>query len=105
VEVDWNLDSGDSTCNDPCQYTGNTIFTNVTSLVGSGPGQGRWGILLMHGTYKWTRDSFPMLFGPNGYFAQHGFKIATVEDVICWKYGKHSWEIVQQISGQSRAPN
>jgi hypothetical protein len=36
----------------------------------------------------------------------HGFKLATVEDAICWKYGKHSWEIVQQLNaGSMRAPN
>ena len=53
----------------------------------------------------WTHDALPILFGPSGYLAQHGFKLGTVEDAICWKYGKHSWEIVQQLTGQMRGPN
>jgi peptidoglycan/xylan/chitin deacetylase (PgdA/CDA1 family) len=108
VQVGWNLDSGDSTCNSmtaPC-FTGQQIADNVTQLIGSAPGQGqRWGILLMHGTFPWTHDALPILYGPSGYLAQHGFKLATVEDAICWKYGKHSWEIVQQLTGQTRNPN
>jgi peptidoglycan/xylan/chitin deacetylase (PgdA/CDA1 family) len=108
VQVGWNLDSGDSTCNSttaPC-FTGQQIANNVTQLIGDKPGAGqRWGILLMHGTFPWTRDALPILFGPTGYLKQHGFKLGTVEDAICWKYGKHSWEIVQQLSGQTRGPN
>jgi peptidoglycan/xylan/chitin deacetylase (PgdA/CDA1 family) len=103
VEVGWNLDSGDSS---GATYTGQQIATNVENLIGSAPGKGtNWGILLQHGTNPWTHDSLPLLFGPKGYLATHGFKLATVEDVICWKFGKHSWEIVQQISGQARNPN
>jgi peptidoglycan/xylan/chitin deacetylase (PgdA/CDA1 family) len=101
VEVGWNLDSGDSSG----QSTGMQIASNVEGLVGSGPGQGSWGILLMHGTFPWTHDALPLLFGPSGYLTKKGFKLATVEDVICWKFGKHSWEIVQQVSGQPRKPN
>ena len=108
VQVGWNLDSGDSTCNSttaPC-FTGQQIANNVIQLIGDKPGNGqRWGILLMHGTFPWTRDALPILFGPSGYLTQHGFKLGTVEDAICWKYGKHSWEIVQQVSGQMRGPN
>jgi peptidoglycan/xylan/chitin deacetylase (PgdA/CDA1 family) len=108
VQVGWNLDSGDSTCNSttaPC-FTGQQIADNVTALIGDKPGAGqRYGILLMHGTFPWTRDALPILFGPNGYLAKHGFRLGTVEDAICWKYGKHSWEIVQQVSGQMRGPN
>jgi peptidoglycan/xylan/chitin deacetylase (PgdA/CDA1 family) len=108
VQVGWNLDSGDSTCNSttaPC-FTGQQIADNVIQLIGTGPGAGqRYGILLMHGTFPWTRDALPILFGPNGYFAKHGFRLGTVEDAICWKYGKHSWEIVQQVSGKTKVPN
>jgi peptidoglycan/xylan/chitin deacetylase (PgdA/CDA1 family) len=108
VQVGWNLDSGDSSCNSmtsPC-FTGQQIADNVTQLIGDRPGNGqRWGILLMHGTYPWTHDALPILFGSKGYLAKHGFKLGTVEDAICWKYGKHSWEIVQQVTGQTRAAN
>jgi hypothetical protein len=108
VQVGWNLDSGDSTCNSttaPC-FNGQMIADNVTALIGSAPGSGqRWGVLLMHGTFPWTHDALPILFGPSGYLAMHGFKTATVEDAICWKYGKHSWEIMSQLTGQQRKPN
>ena len=103
VAVGWNLDSGDSANG---TFTGQQIAQNVENLVGTGPGKGtNWGILLQHGTYPWTHDALPLLYGPNGYFAQHGFKLATVEDVICWKFGKHSWEIVQDLTKQPRQPN
>jgi peptidoglycan/xylan/chitin deacetylase (PgdA/CDA1 family) len=108
VQVGWNLDSGDSLCNStttPC-FTGQQIANNITTVIGTKPGSGtRWGIVLMHGTYPWTHDALPLLFGPNGYLAKHSFRVGTVEDAICWKYGKHSWEIVQQNSGQTRGPN
>jgi hypothetical protein len=28
-------------------------------------------------------------------------KLATIEDAFCWKYGKHSWELV----GNGTMPN
>jgi peptidoglycan/xylan/chitin deacetylase (PgdA/CDA1 family) len=110
VWVGWNIDSQDSIFNSsncstmPCP-TGSQIAANVESAIGSAPGQGKWGIVLMHSTFPWTHDALPILLGSSGYLATHGFKLATVEDAICWKYGKHSWEIVQQLSGQTRGPN
>jgi hypothetical protein len=59
----------------------------------------------MHSTYPWTHDALPILLGANGYFATHGFRVGTVEDAICWKYGMHSWDIVQQLTGQPHSPN
>jgi peptidoglycan/xylan/chitin deacetylase (PgdA/CDA1 family) len=109
VHIGWDLDDGDSTCDDsrgvPC-FTGDQIVQNVVALVGSGPGQGqRHGILLQHSTYPWTYEAAKKLYGKNGYFATHGFRIGTVEDAVCWKYGKHSWELVKQISGKDKSPN
>jgi peptidoglycan/xylan/chitin deacetylase (PgdA/CDA1 family) len=102
VGVGWNMDSGDSAG----ATTGMVIATNVETLIGNAPGAGAWGIVLMHGTNPWTHDAIPLLYDPqNGYLAMHGFKTATVEDAICWKYGKHSWEIVTQISGNARSSN
>ncbi|HXI57813.1 MAG TPA: hypothetical protein VNO55_17225 [Polyangia bacterium] len=107
VSVGWQMDSGDSNCDSttaPC-YTGQMIANNVITLIGTAPGQA-WGVLLMHGTFPWTKDAVPLLFDPaNGYLVKHGFKTATIEDVICWKYGKHSWEIIQQLGGDARGPN
>jgi peptidoglycan/xylan/chitin deacetylase (PgdA/CDA1 family) len=107
VQVGWNLDSGDSTCDSttaPC-FTGQQIANNVTQLIGT-PGTGqRWGILLMHGTYPWTHDALPILFGTNGYLSKNHFRVGTVEDAICWKYGKHSWDIVAQLNNTTRQSN
>jgi peptidoglycan/xylan/chitin deacetylase (PgdA/CDA1 family) len=118
VSVGWNLDSTDSLYDDgtnctqlnsstlaPCP-TGQDIANAVISQIGT-PGTGQaYGIVLMHGIFGWTHDAIRILFDPaTGYVQQHGFKVGTVEDAICWKYGKHSWEIVQQLTGQARAPN
>jgi hypothetical protein len=105
VHIGWQMDSLDSNC-DECKYTGAAIAGNVEKLMGNAPGAGQWGIVLMHGTYPWTYDAAKLLLDPTtGYVQTHGFKVATAEDVVCWKYGKHSWEIVQQLSGQKRDPN
>jgi peptidoglycan/xylan/chitin deacetylase (PgdA/CDA1 family) len=102
VEVGWNLDCGDSLG----ASTGQQIATTVQNLIGTAPGQGtNWGIVLQHGTYPWTHDALPILYGPNGYLATHGFKLATVEDAICWKFGMHSWDIVAKLNGTARSPN
>jgi hypothetical protein len=106
VHVGWQMDSDDSSC-DNCKFTGTKIANNVLGNIGSGPGKGKsWGIVLMHGTYPWSYDAAKILFDPKtGEVQKRGFKLGTVEDVICWKYGKHSWELVQQLSGQPRGPN
>jgi peptidoglycan/xylan/chitin deacetylase (PgdA/CDA1 family) len=100
VEVDWNLDSDDSNGQ---SWTGQTLFTNVVQKIKT-PGAARasWGIVLMHGVYQWTHDMLPKLVP---YLQSSKFRIGTVEDVICWKYGKHSWEIVQDLTMQPRSPN
>ncbi len=111
VAVGWNLDSDDSNhddgrnCTGACP-TGQSIAATVEKLIKT-PGTGSaYGIVLMHGIFGWTRDAIPLLFDPNtGYLAKNKFRVGTVEDAICWKYGKHSWEIVQMLSGQARSPN
>ena len=85
---------------------GDQIAQNVIGLIGDGPGKGsRYGIVLQHLTYPWTYDALAKLYGKDGYLAAHNFRVGTVEDAVCWKYGKHSWEIVQELSGQARGPN
>src|SRR5262249_19815562 len=82
VWVGWNFDSTDSlyhgrSCaKSPCP-TGQGIASVVEGLIGQAPGQGAsYGILLMHGTFPWTRDAIPILFDPKtGYLATHGFKV------------------------------
>lgn len=112
VVVGWNLDSGDSSyhgrscAKSPCP-TGAGIAGVVQGLIGPAPGMGtNHGILLMHGTYRWTHEAIQLLFAPKtGYVASHGFRVGTVEDAICWKYGMHSWQIVERLSGQARSAN
>jgi peptidoglycan/xylan/chitin deacetylase (PgdA/CDA1 family) len=108
VSVGWNLDSTDSLWDDgtnctrgPCP-TGQEIANTVIALIGTPMHGQAYGILLMHGIFGWTHDAIKILFDPaTGYVPQHGFRVGTVEDAICWKYGKHSWEII----GQGRVPN
>ena len=51
------------------------------------------------GLLPWTHASLDGLFNPKtGYLATHGFMTATVEDAICWKYGMHSWDIVNTVN-------
>ena len=62
--------------------------------------------VLMHATYPWTYDAVKLLLDPQaGYLKMHNFRVGTVEDAVCWKYGKHSWELVSQTAGQKRDPN
>jgi peptidoglycan/xylan/chitin deacetylase (PgdA/CDA1 family) len=95
VEVDWNFDSGDSAGMDPLSE----IMANLAT-----PGKGStWGIILMHGTLSVTNKD---LQGIITYLKTSGFKLATVEDYICWEYGKHSWDIVNQLNtGAARVEN
>jgi peptidoglycan/xylan/chitin deacetylase (PgdA/CDA1 family) len=112
VSVGWNLDSNDSNFDDgtnctptPCP-TGQQIANTVISLIGTPGSGGSYGIVLMHGIFQWTHDAIPLLFDPtNGYLAKNGFRVGTVEDAICWKYGMHSWDIVHQKTQQARSPN
>jgi peptidoglycan/xylan/chitin deacetylase (PgdA/CDA1 family) len=118
VSVGWNVDSYDSDWDDgtnctvlnggapgPCP-TGQIVAKAVTDQIGT-PGNGMaYGILLMHAVFGWSHDAIKILFDPStGYVPMNHFRIGTVEDAICWKYGMHSWEIVQKLNVQSRAPN
>ena len=113
VQIGWNLDSDDSNHDDGVNCTpkgkcptGQTIAATVEKLIKT-PGTGSaYGILLMHGIFGWTRDAIPLLFDPaTGYLAKNKFRVGTVEDAVCWKYGKHSWEIVQAKTNKPHGPN
>jgi len=110
VHVGWNLDSDDSLDSTAAlgiaQATAATI-SKIEDTLGSAPGQGqRYGIVLMHGPYVWSYEASKKLFDPQtGTLIKRGFKMATVEDAICWKYGKHSWDIVNMQGGTGRAAN
>ena len=93
----WNIDSGDSNWPGPpaAPYTGDFIVQNVMTAISGGG----YGIVLQHAVFPWTADALPKLYGPNGMIPTS--KLATIEDAFCWKYGKHSWELV----GNGTMPN
>jgi peptidoglycan/xylan/chitin deacetylase (PgdA/CDA1 family) len=118
VSVGWNLDSTDSLYDDGTNCTalnGNTpvatcptgqdIAHAVEVLIGT-PGTGpNYGIVLMHGIFPWTRDAIPLLFDPvTGYLATNKFRVGTVEDAICWKYGMHSWDVINTLNHLKGTP-
>ena len=114
VAVGWSIDShdadynGNSCAKKPCP-TGQAIANNVLTRLGSAPGAGQWGIVLMHGVFPWSYDAIRILFGEHGNDGEihkRGFRVGTVEDAICWRFGKHSWQLVQEANpGTTRAPN
>jgi hypothetical protein len=79
---------------------GNADYQNFVTAIGSGPGKGTaWGIGLMHGTTPWTAAALRKLLGPAGYISTTTYRIGTIEDAICWKYGMHSWDVVNKYNG------
>jgi peptidoglycan/xylan/chitin deacetylase (PgdA/CDA1 family) len=88
VAFNWNFDSGDS---NGMAWTGTTLYQNVVSQIGT-PGNGTtWGIMLAHGVYSFTYDMLQTLIP---YLKQNGFVLANLEDVSCWMWGKHTWDII-----------
>jgi hypothetical protein len=85
-------------------------YNNYVTPLGSGPGKGTsWGIALTHATNPWTAATLHKLLGPSGYLSTTKYRIGSVEDAICWKYGMHSWDIVNKVNGytgtDARGPN
>lgn len=114
VAVGWHMDAHDadyegvSCAETPCP-TGEQIAKNVLDQLGTGPGNKQWGILLMHGVFPWSVEALRILFGEHGNdgeIAKRGFRIGTVEDAVCWRFGKHSWQLVSEANpGTERGPN
>ncbi len=84
-------------------------YNNFVNAIKAGPGKGSWGVALMHAVLPWTAGTIRKLFGPGGYMSTSPYRIGTVEDAICWKYGMHSWEVVNKFNGytgtNARGPN
>jgi hypothetical protein len=126
VFVGWNFETHDAD-NQPCSCIDETagqacstdtqnyntvasVVNQVMTQIGSAPGKGTaWGVVLLHGVLPWTAAAIRELFGPNGQVTKAGFRTGTVEDAICWKYGMHSWDIVNKINSytgaSARGPN
>jgi peptidoglycan/xylan/chitin deacetylase (PgdA/CDA1 family) len=107
VHVGWAIDAGDAAPADDGRAPEARFFAdNVTRALGPGPGQGSWGIVRLQATAPWSRETLQLLFDPHGGTVRaRGFRVGTVEDVICWKYGRHSWELISQITGHHVGEN
>jgi hypothetical protein len=72
-------------------WNGTTLMQNVVSQIGT-PGNGSaWGIMLAHGVYSFTYSMLQTLIP---YLQKNKFVLANLEDVSCWMWGKHTWEII-----------
>jgi peptidoglycan/xylan/chitin deacetylase (PgdA/CDA1 family) len=87
VHIGWSIDSGDFDCNDG---DGDCVYNNVTRALGT-PGNGDYGIILMHSVYKQTALAVPRIID---YIRANGFQIWSVEDVVRARYGKSSYDII-----------
>jgi peptidoglycan/xylan/chitin deacetylase (PgdA/CDA1 family) len=88
VEINWNFDTHDQETTDP-----EVVFQNFKAAVGTGPGKGpSWGIFLIHATSPQDAKGLPKILD---YIESQKFKVASVEDVLCWKFGKHSADIIK----------
>ncbi len=87
VHVGWNIDSEDWLCG---EWNGDCVYNNLTGLLKS-PGQGDYGIILMHS----VNSSTPLALGRIiDYIRSKGFQIWSTEDVIRRRYGKTSAELI-----------
>jgi peptidoglycan/xylan/chitin deacetylase (PgdA/CDA1 family) len=88
VAYNWNFDSGDS---NGMAWNGTTLYQNVVAQIGTAGTGSSWGIMLAHGVYSFTYDMLKTLIP---YLKQNGFVLANLEDVSCWMWGKHTWDII-----------
>ena len=88
VAINWNFDTQDTTTTDA-----NAVFGNFKNLIKTPGAPGAaWGIFLMHTVHPQDLAALPLMLD---YIQQNHFKLARVEDVLCWKFGKHSKELVR----------
>jgi peptidoglycan/xylan/chitin deacetylase (PgdA/CDA1 family) len=88
VAFAWNFDSGDTAG----ITNGTALFNNVVMQIKTPGAPGAaWGIMLAHGVNQQTHDMLPLLLA---YLKGNGFVLGNLEDVSCWMFGKHTWEII-----------
>ncbi|RYZ50684.1 MAG: hypothetical protein EOP07_22535, partial [Proteobacteria bacterium] len=87
VHIGWSIDSFDYNCaagNSSC------VYNNVVNAL-QVPGQGSYGIILMHSVHSQTAQALPALID---YIRSRGFQIWTTEDVVRARYGKSSAQLI-----------
>jgi peptidoglycan/xylan/chitin deacetylase (PgdA/CDA1 family) len=88
VNIGWNFDSGDSDgISDPTALYNNVVMQIQTP----GASGAYWGVMLAHAVLAQTVQALPNILD---YLQAHNFKIAQVEDAVCWKYGMHSNQLL-----------
>jgi peptidoglycan/xylan/chitin deacetylase (PgdA/CDA1 family) len=88
VHVAYNINSND----EEGAGDGPSLLGGVVAQIKTpGDPTGSWGVMLLHSSTQPTHDMLPLLIA---YLRGAGFRLGTVEDVICWRFGKHSWELI-----------
>ncbi len=92
IHIGWNLDVYDYNC--PMGDAA-CVLNNFKNGIKT-PGQGSWGIVLLHSVQPQTADA---LAGMIDYAQANNFKFALIEDVVCSKFGKSSARVVDGTAG------
>jgi MYXO-CTERM domain-containing protein len=87
VHIGWNIDSNDWRA---APGDGDTVYRNVTDLLKT-PGQGAYGIILMHSIHSQTVAALPRIID---YVRSKGFVFKLTEDVVRAKWGKSSAQLI-----------
>jgi peptidoglycan/xylan/chitin deacetylase (PgdA/CDA1 family) len=104
IHTGWAMDSQDSWDDEGglakgADYFAEKVLVDVRA--------GKRGLILMHGTYPWSLGESKILLDKNNAksFQKMNLRLGTVEDAICWKYGKHSWQIISDLTKTPHGPN
>lgn len=87
VHVGWSIDPGDFDCR---EGDSDCVFNHVKDALKT-PGNGDYGIILMHSVWSHTAGALPRIID---YIRANGFVIWSVEDVVKARYGKTSGELI-----------
>jgi peptidoglycan/xylan/chitin deacetylase (PgdA/CDA1 family) len=92
VQIGWAIDSFDYNC---AEGDANCVFNNVTGAIRT-PGQGSYGIILMHAVHSQTVQALPRILA---YIRQNGFVLWSVEDVVRARFGRSSAQLLGASGG------
>ncbi len=87
IHVGWSIDPSDFNCRDG---DSDCVYNNTVNLLKT-PGQGDYGIILMHSVFSHTAGALPRIID---YIRAKGFQIWTTEDVVRARFGKSSAEVI-----------